>query len=136
MPNLVVALVLVATFCGLLSHLLYFIHGERYTDAVAIVKLFSIVPPTSVLILCQLLHFNLQSSVTLVFVTFGCYTLSLCTSILIYRAFFHPLQRFPGPPLAKLSKFYHASRLLGFDNYRVLAAWHDQYGDVVRTGKY
>ena len=135
MAELAIILPAVASIGGLLAHWLYFIHGERHTDALAVVKTYLVLPPTSVLVLYQLVHLDLRRSVILVFTTLGCFNLSLCTSILIYRAFFHPLQRFPGPPLAKLSKLYHATRLKNFDNYRVLAAWHDRYGDVVRTGR-
>ena len=134
--SLHLTLAVVAAVAGLLSHLLYFIHGERHTDAVRVVQLYLVLPPTAVVLLCQCLHLALRTSLVLVLIPVGCYSLSLGASIVIYRTLFHPLRTFPGPPLAKVSKFYHASRLTGFDNYRVLAAWHDRYGDVVRTGKH
>jgi hypothetical protein len=54
--------------------------------------------------------------------------------MLIYRAFFHRLGSFPGPPLAKLSKFWHVAQLGKLDNYKRLDRWHIQYGDFVRIG--
>ena len=136
MTDLLVYLAAVAATCGLLSHLFYFIHGERHTNALAIVKTYLLLPPASVAALYYALHLDLGYAFRLVSTTVAAFTLSLWTSILVHRVFFHRLNKFPGPPLAKLSKFYHALSLLGFDNYRVLAKWHDRYGDIVRTGEH
>lgn len=56
-------------------------------------------------------------------------------SILVYRAFFHRLRRFPGPFLAKLSRFPALSnaartKQAHLSTQRV----HEQYGDFVRVG--
>ncbi|OQU94366.1 hypothetical protein CLAIMM_00727 [Cladophialophora immunda] len=54
--------------------------------------------------------------------------LILCLSISVYRLFLHPLKRFPGPWLAKLTKLeglYRASDGLFHDH---------MYGDIVRIG--
>lgn len=62
--------------------------------------------------------------------------LSLWISILVYRAFFHPLKNFPGPYGARLSKFWSLSKVLETNIrwYHTLDALHKQYGDFVRTG--
>lgn len=64
----------------------------------------------------------------------GAYLTGLWTSMLIYRAFFHRLRSFPGPSALKLSKFAHFAQLGHLDNYKRLDAWHEKYGDFVRTG--
>jgi hypothetical protein len=66
----------------------------------------------------------------------GYFLLSLWTSILVYRAFFHPLNKFPGPVPAKLSKLWALTQLIktGMKWYQVDAALHKKYGDYVRTG--
>lgn len=135
MDNLFVYLAVAAATCGLLSHIFYFIHGERHTNAIAIVKTYILLPPASVAALYYGLHLDIAFAFRLVATVVGAFTCSLWTSILVYRIFFHRLNKFPGPRLARLSKFYHASQLLGFDNYRVLARWHDRYGDIVRIGE-
>lgn len=64
------------------------------------------------------------------------FTLSLATSILIYRAFFHRLRRFPGPFAARLTKLwsvYKSAKSMKY--FLVLEDVHKKYGDVVRTGK-
>lgn len=48
---------------------------------------------------------------------------------------FHPLAKYPGPTLGKLSKIYWAYLNARGDAYRVLKDWHDKCGDVVRFGR-
>jgi hypothetical protein len=53
-----------------------------------------------------------------------------------YRAFFHPLRNYPGPPGAKLSRWW-AIKQTWDSNLRyhlVLQRLQSQYGDYVRTG--
>ncbi|KAE8353448.1 monooxygenase [Aspergillus coremiiformis] len=56
-------------------------------------------------------------------------------SIVIYRLFFHRLHRFPGPVVAKLSRFYDACLAAKHIQYNVeIAKLHHTYGDFIRTG--
>lgn len=75
-------------------------------------------------------------SYTVAFLAWASLVLSLWTSILVYRAFFHPLKNFPGPFGARLSKFWSLNKVLETNIrwYRTLDALHQQYGDFVRTG--
>ncbi|KAI5861150.1 cytochrome P450 [Durotheca rogersii] len=57
-------------------------------------------------------------------------------SMLLYRAFFHPLRKFPGPAAARLSNAYHftiAART-NMQYHLHLQKLHQRYGDFVRTG--
>ncbi|KIW99247.1 uncharacterized protein Z519_00910 [Cladophialophora bantiana CBS 173.52] len=63
-----------------------------------------------------------------------CYFVVLGSSISIYRLFFHPLRKYPGPLLGKLSQF-HFSYICGTGNsHRYLEALHRKHGDIVRYG--
>lgn len=53
----------------------------------------------------------------------------------IYRLFFHPLRRFPGPVLARVSKLWHVFHCINSRNYLLLDKLHLQYGEFVRTGE-
>ncbi|KAJ4396529.1 hypothetical protein N0V93_000749 [Gnomoniopsis smithogilvyi] len=56
-------------------------------------------------------------------------------SILIYRAFFHRLHRFPGPLPAKLTRFYAMKiAALTLQTHLAIENVHEQYGDFVRVG--
>lgn len=63
------------------------------------------------------------------------YNVSLTVSILVYRAFFHRLQPFPGPFNARLLRFYAFHKatktIRGCEDIQKL---HEKYGDFVRVG--
>ena len=57
-------------------------------------------------------------------------------SILVYRAAFHRLNRFPGPFLARLSNGYVTSlSVKRFHLFEEVKELHAQYGDIVRLGE-
>ena len=63
------------------------------------------------------------------------YNFSVIGGILVYRAFLHPLRRFPGPFSARLSRFYAMRKMLqSRKGYEDIQRLHDKYGDVVRVG--
>jgi hypothetical protein len=68
-------------------------------------------------------------------IAFAAYWSSLVYFTLAYRlSSFHPLAKYPGPSLAKTSKWW-AAYLSGIgDQHRYLKRLHDRYGDVVRIG--
>lgn len=58
-------------------------------------------------------------------------------SLIIYRVFFHRCKHFPGPPVAKFSRFYAAYLNAGESQfYKELKTLHGRYGDYVRMGKF
>ncbi|KAL1635189.1 hypothetical protein SLS56_001943 [Neofusicoccum ribis] len=63
-----------------------------------------------------------------------CFALGLAASVLVYRAFFHRLRRFPGPFAARLSKLHAVYLSTNFQYNLELQKQHAQYGDIVRTG--
>lgn len=62
---------------------------------------------------------------------------SLLAITVLYRiAPFHPLGRFPGPMLARVSKFWGLRIAAGGKQHLVYKALHDTYGPIVRVGSY
>jgi len=60
---------------------------------------------------------------------------SMFASMIAYRISpWHPLARYPGPILHKISKIRVAISYLGGEDYKSRKALHDQYGPVVRVG--
>ncbi|KAL7928749.1 cytochrome P450 [Trichoderma chlorosporum] len=63
------------------------------------------------------------------------YNVGVGASIFVYRGFFHPLRRFPGPFWARISRFYAMGKMIqsrrGFEDTQKL---HQKYGDIVRVG--
>jgi hypothetical protein len=66
---------------------------------------------------------------------FAAYWSGLAFFTLAYRlSQFHPLAKYPGPFLAKTSKWWAAYLSGTGDQHRYLKRLHDRYGDVVRIG--
>lgn len=65
----------------------------------------------------------------------GIFYVSLITSIVIYRLSpWHPLARYPGPLLCRISKLYWAILTQNGRQYEMLGELHKKYGDIVRIG--
>ena len=68
-------------------------------------------------------------------VTFGIYWTSLVASIVMYRMSpFHPLARYPGPLLHRLTKLRVVWASWFGTNFRDIKSMHEKYGPVVRVG--
>ncbi|KAH8682569.1 cytochrome P450 [Xylariales sp. PMI_506] len=57
---------------------------------------------------------------------------SSTVSVCVYRLFFHPLSRYPGPVLAKVSSLYSAYHAWKGDIHVDMARCHIRYGNYVR----
>ncbi|EIN08535.1 cytochrome P450 [Punctularia strigosozonata HHB-11173 SS5] len=72
------------------------------------------------------------------FLVFKCTLTHVATLISLTVAYrlspFHPLAAYPGPPLAKVTRFWTFNRALKQDQYRVFHALFAQYGPIVRIG--
>jgi hypothetical protein len=63
------------------------------------------------------------------------FLLGMTSSILIYRGFFHRLNRFPGPFVARLSNVYASWLAIKEEHmYLEVQKLHRKYGDIVRIG--
>jgi hypothetical protein len=115
---------LTGTSAGFLSHILYFIRGYHDTSILRILIL-HLTAYTALYILLGL------GSATLISTS---YVLALFASITVYRLFFHPLRRFPGPIAAKITKLYgpYLARngKLHIEQNKLFAT----YGNIVRIG--
>jgi len=52
----------------------------------------------------------------------------------VYQTFLHPLARYPGPFLAKLTDLWQVNQFLTLDQPYHLTRLHEKYGPVVRYG--
>lgn len=126
--------VLVAGGAGVLSHVLYFVHGEHHLHAAWIFRLFLLFP-----VAYSLLIIILGQSWSLGVLSTACgleivYGTSLLLSIATYRICLHRTRQFPGPFLAGLTKWHHFFNTLNCDQHIFLEGLHHRYGDFVRTG--
>lgn len=118
---------------GVLSHLVYFIHGHRSMEAPKIVG-FYIVAVCLLWMRCIYLQGAVYGASTAAIIS-ASYFLGLFTSIIVYRIFFHRLRRFPGPFAAKITKLYGPYLALDRKPHLHWSKLFDKYGDIIRIGK-
>ena len=130
-------LYLVPAAAGILSHLFIFIRNEHHIQAPYIFRLFLFLVLFLFVAEARIWALNTaaQAAKASALIILS-YSLSLFTSIILYRIFFHPLRKFPGPIWARVSKFWHVGKLLSQPNFKLLDDLHQQYGDFVRTGEH
>jgi hypothetical protein len=126
----------IAAVLGVASHQCFFKRVEVDTHPVLIAVSFLTAPFAVKHILSNYFQQHAQITSGTSFLVVGCFLISLWTSMLLYRAFFHPLKNFRGPLPAKLSKIWALMQTAksGLKWYQVNAALHQEYGDYVRTG--
>ncbi len=96
-----------AAVLGVLSHLLYFIHGTHHGRQSARIGLFYLLAGL-LLLLRSILTYGLLSGSWRTFLLSTSYITALFSSMTAYRLFFHRTRHFPGPLAAKVTKLYAA----------------------------
>ena len=127
--------VFVAAASGVVSHLCFFIRGEHHMKTPLLFRLYTLL--FSVLLYAKIgvTSQDSQQGARETFEIFAVYTLSLLTSIVIYRKCFHRLRPFPGPFLASTTKLWQTAKTLRSQNHLLLDDLHKKYGDFIRTGR-
>ena len=112
------------------SHLIF-----RHFVPKSIPSLATLLVVIPVLLSGSISYITARSPYAALLLSFVAYWSGLVFFSLAYRlSSFHPLAKYPGPLLAKASKWW-AAYLSGTGNqHRFLKGLHDRYGDVVRIG--
>ncbi|KAJ5817055.1 hypothetical protein N7447_009288 [Penicillium robsamsonii] len=123
-----------ALIAGITSHVGYFLHGEHHRGCYQVVKTYFALEIILAGLLIRKNGHDLTTSAIQAAIVTAAYLLGLFGAMGLYRGFFHPLRRIPGPFLARFSNLYHSSLLGNSDNYRVMYNLHKEHGPIVRTG--
>ncbi|KAI0761271.1 high nitrogen upregulated cytochrome P450 monooxygenase 2 [Trametes elegans] len=126
-PSVGQALVAIACM-ALITHQIF-----RYLETYSIVThvLLILVPN---LIGVELL-WNKFAPISTIAIALSVFCLTTLFSITFYRLSpFHPLAKYPGPLVCRLSKFWLASIAYSGRQHLYIKSLHEQYGDVVRIG--
>ena len=126
---------LVAAVCGIASHLCFFIYGEHHMKAPVLFRLYGVLFSAVLYFETAVKPQGKYPGTRKTFEIFAVYTLSLLTSIIIYRKIFHRLRHFPGPFMASVTKIWQTTKTLDSQNHLLLDRLYEEYGDLVRTGK-
>lgn len=123
-----------AAAIGVASHLLYWMHGLRAPRA-AEIAFSHIVVFTLTIAFSIYSHDTVWQGLRVSGAIIGSYLAGVFGSVTIYRVFFHPLRRFPGPFAARFSKTYSIYLARNGKTHESIEDIFDEYGDVVRTGR-
>ena len=125
---------LFSVLIGLFAHQAFFIRGEWHMRIPQIVVGHAVLAFTSFYLfkhscdsLYEAANYCVKSAVIYIF--------SLFSSIVTYRALFHPTKALAGPKLAGISTFWHMYQIRDSKNFTFLQKIHEKYGTFVRTGK-
>ena len=119
---------------GILSHIGVFVRGEHHLRAPFLFRLYVFLAIALFISQSVALSPNTKEAAYTSTLLVSSYAVALFSSMTIYRVFFHRLRAFPGPPLAKVSKLWHMSKVLDAKQYLFLDSLRMKYGDYVRTG--
>lgn len=128
-----ITLNLLAATSGVLTHIAIFRRGEWDVASPSVFVFYSTVFAAAAL----LSYSNFVSAPLSAIVQMaGSHVAALYSSMLVYRAFFHRLSKYPGPFLARLTNFYiTALSVKRLHLFKEVQQLHQQYGDFVRLGE-
>ncbi|KAI0772263.1 cytochrome P450 [Irpex lacteus] len=111
---------------------IHYVFKRWEPSSAARIALLLVAPP---LPLALLLAPHVERWFIAVAVTYSLFWCTLSLSVILYRLSpFHPLARYPGPLLCKVSKWWMIWETRGGTQHRWCQRLHRRYGDVVRTG--
>ncbi|KAI9041872.1 cytochrome P450 [Aspergillus affinis] len=115
---------LTSLLAGVVTHLVIFRRGEWDRSSPKIAVTFG-----AIAIVSMLLLFNFQGWSLILFSKLcALYVSGILLSTLFYRLFLHPLHKFPGPLLARITVMWRRP------TFKSVWADHSWYGDFVRIG--
>ena len=123
-----------AAAAGIASHLFYFNHGEHHMYAVRYIQGFFAVFTIAMLYGVVYCHQDASQALSYMLSLTACYLSGLYASLLCYRIFFNPSNKFPGPFGAKISKFWFSTQVTRQPAFKTVHELHQEYGDFVRIG--
>ena len=119
---------------GISSHLFFYKIGERHMSPFRYIQFYFLLLAISTVARSHYLSIPtglaLRSNASL----FIPYFVGLYSSVITYRLFFNPLNRFPGPYFARLTKFNHVVQNRKMDGHHRLLELHRKHGQYVRIG--
>ena len=124
---------IVAAAAGIVSHICYFNRGEHHLYPATYVQAFIGTFLVATIALYQK-EGQVDKALAQVTPTAFFYLAGLYTSLITYRSLLHPLNKFPGPFGARISRFWLTAQLKNGDAYRKVHELHEKYGDFVRLG--
>ncbi|PWY85897.1 cytochrome P450 [Aspergillus heteromorphus CBS 117.55] len=123
-----------AALAGGLSHIVYFHRGEHHFYGTAYAQAFSALFTAAAAALHAGRETAWMEALATVAQHAASYLVGLFSSLLVYRLLLHPLGRFPGPLLARISSLWLPFHMQNNNRHHRLVELHKKYGPYVRIG--
>lgn len=125
----------VAAAAGVATHVFYFNRAEHHMYGISYVMTYLVTSTAAVAYFVNFHNIAFGPAIFWVSVVGCSYLLGIFGSLLIYRIFLNPLNRFPGPFGACISSFYTSAKVAkNLDAYHHFQSLHKKYGRYVRVG--
>ena len=131
---MLVVLPAAAFTAGLATHLLYYKQYEFHVNPLRNLQTFFLAVTATVIARNQYFETPIRVATTSTLSLAGLFLAGIYTSLLVYRIFFNPLNKIPGPFFARISKFDAVFRNAKLDGHHQLLRLHQKYGRFVRIG--
>ena len=119
---------------GIATHLFYYKQYEFHVNPLRNLQAFLLAVTTIAIARIQYYDTPIRLATTSTLSLAGFLLAGLFTSLLVYRLFFNPLNKIPGPFGARISKFDTVFRNAKLDGHHQLLRLHQKYGRFVRIG--
>jgi tryprostatin B 6-hydroxylase len=123
-----------AVVAGVSTHLGYFIKGEHHLYGTRYIQIFAALFCGTIFLEARFANQSLANAASEAVLLAFCYFFGLYSSLLVYRAFLHPLRKFPGPFGNRLGNLWFSAQLGKADAYKKVLRLHETYGHFVRVG--
>ncbi|KAF2019098.1 cytochrome P450 [Aaosphaeria arxii CBS 175.79] len=119
---------------GAAAYILYFHRGEHHFNPYGIIQVHFVLAASVAAVLIHYFDTPTAAALKTTASCAGLYLTSLTTCTFAYRLFLNPLNKFPGPISARLSKFSHVYQNRKLKSHHELQKLHQKHGKFVRIG--
>jgi tryprostatin B 6-hydroxylase len=119
---------------GVASHLLYFHRGEHHMYGLTYFWSTISTSVAAIIYLITQRDYAVGVATSTVLSLVGAWLVGIYSSLLLWRTFLNPLNRFPGPYFARFSQFWWSQHIGGGSKAFLKSQdLHKKYGDFVRV---
>ncbi|KAE8036859.1 hypothetical protein FH972_009492 [Carpinus fangiana] len=126
---------LLAAAAGVATHVGYFNRGEHHFYGVRYLQAFLTVCITAIALQVRSADVPTRTALSTTATIAGAFLAGVYASLLTYRIFLHPLNKFPGPFMARITSYWYTFQVAGHARAQdVTMRMHEKYGEFVRVG--
>ena len=122
-----------AIVAGAIAYVGYFKRGEHHMNGVTYIKVHTITFAVLTALLSRI-GFTWSEAFMQTILYDSLFFGGLFASLFLFRAFFNPLNIYPGPWLARITSFLMPMSIQKMQMYKTLERFHGKYGHFVRIG--